>query len=186
MDKPICTNTNRIKLSKIIEKIYFYDNVSIYWLQQFLTDYGPITVGIYANQYGFMQAGKSGYINCQAGQIDHTVLLFGYNSTHWFIKNSWGTDWGDNGYAYILKSNDCGITKYVNVAQVSSRNAPPATDLVLTITMTDTFGDGWNENVLTIKQDTKNYRFGSSFYYGHTFGPQTITIDGNSEASIEV
>lgn len=114
--KPICSDTNRIKLSKTINKISFYNNLSIDQLQQFLTDYGPISVGVYANHYSFLYAGKTGYIYCPAGRIDHAVLLVGYNSTHWFIKNSWDTTWGDNGFGYILKSNDCGITKYVNVA----------------------------------------------------------------------
>lgn len=43
------------------------------------------------------------------GASDHYVLLFGYNSTHWFVKNSWGTAWGDYGIGYILKNNSCNI-----------------------------------------------------------------------------
>lgn len=46
--------------------------------------------------------------NCPANAyIDHAVLLIGYTSTHWIIKNSWGIRWGLGGYAYINKTNDC-------------------------------------------------------------------------------
>lgn len=71
-------------------------------------------VGITANTIQFVSAGPTGLIsNCPTNvEIDHTVLLIGYNSTHWFIKNSWGTNWGDRGYAYVSRSSDCGIKRY--------------------------------------------------------------------------
>lgn len=45
---------------------------------------------------------------CNSPQcIDHAVLLVGYNDTHetpyWLIKNSWGTDWGEDGYVRIAQ-----------------------------------------------------------------------------------
>ena len=42
---------------------------------------------------------------------DHHVLLVGYTETEWIVKNSWGSDWGVNGYGYISKNNaeDCCI-----------------------------------------------------------------------------
>lgn len=52
--------------------------------------------------------------------------------------------------------------------------------------MTDSYGDGWNGNILSIKQGSLNYLFGSAFTSGSTFGPQTIIINGNLEASIQV
>lgn len=57
-----------------------------------------------------MFSGSSGVISCSSGgAITHVVLLVGYNSTYWFIKNSWGKNWGNGGYAYISKSADCGV-----------------------------------------------------------------------------
>lgn len=32
---------------------------------------------------------------------------------YWIVRNSWGTSWGDNGYAYIKIGNDmCGKFVY--------------------------------------------------------------------------
>lgn len=31
----------------------------------------------------------------------HAILLVGYDAEGWWIKNSWGRSWGDNGYAHI-------------------------------------------------------------------------------------
>lgn len=43
--------------------------------------------------------------------IDHSALLIGYTDTEWIIKNSWGKNWGIDGYAYISRNpaEDCCI-----------------------------------------------------------------------------
>ena len=46
-------------------------------------------------------------------QINHAVQVVGYNNTgnYYIIKNSWGTDWGMNGFAYIDMDNDCALKR---------------------------------------------------------------------------
>lgn len=40
---------------------------------------------------------------------DHAVLVVGYTSSYWKIKNSWGTDWGEHGYIQIERGgSNCG------------------------------------------------------------------------------
>jgi hypothetical protein len=151
-----------------------------------------MTVGVFADNTAFKGVGKSGRISCTVkGQIDHAILLVGYNSTHWFVKNSWGTGWGNNGFGYIDKNNDCGLSTWVDVWQVnfpsniipnpSPTPAPtpsPSSTTDLTITMSDSYGDGWNGNILGFMQNKVVVgTFGSNFTKGSSSGPVKVTIN---------
>ena len=53
------------------------------------------------------------------GTLNHAVTVVGYGkeksgALYWNIRNSWGTDWGRNGYAFISRdvSNTCGISNF--------------------------------------------------------------------------
>jgi len=63
----------------------------------------PVSVLIEADQDVF-QLYTSGIIGPDDGcgdSLDHAVLAVGYNSQSFIIKNSWGADWGDQGYVYL-------------------------------------------------------------------------------------
>jgi len=52
--------------------------------------------------------------SCQNGQLNHGVLVVGYDKTsgtpHWIVKNSWSASWGSNGYILMkIGENSCGI-----------------------------------------------------------------------------
>lgn len=78
----------------------------------------PISVAIEADQSSF-QFYSSGVLTADCGsQLDHGVLLVGYGDLngipYWRIKNSWGSDWGDQGYILLAKNistpqGQCGI-----------------------------------------------------------------------------
>lgn len=132
-----------------------------------------------------MWAGRSGLISCSAvSGINHAILLVGYNTSHWFIKNSWDTNWGDNGFAYISKTANCNLHTYVNVMEVAFNSNPspsPAnvTYVTVVVTMSDSDGDGWNSNILGFKQNGVLVGiFGQSFTSGFSSGPTNIVING--------
>jgi len=71
---------------------------------------GCVSVAIEANQFAF-QYYSSGILTGSCGtNLDHGVLAVGYgvqgSQEYWKVKNSWGTDWGEDGYVLICK--DCG------------------------------------------------------------------------------
>ena len=79
---------------------------------------GPVAVAIEADASIF-QLYKKGVIsskNCGTN-LDHGVLIVGYGTEsdgtmYWLVKNSWGTNWGDDGYVKIARSEsqfDAGI-----------------------------------------------------------------------------
>lgn len=93
------------------------------------------------------------------GKVDHLVTLVGWNQQGWIIKNSWGTNWGDDGFAVIDFDNNCGITNWADVLEVEP--TPASSSVIDTsdtnvakyvVTMTDSFGDGWNGYFFVIKQ----------------------------------
>lgn len=75
----------------------------------------PVSVAIEADQSAF-QFYTSGVLTAACGSnLDHGVLVVGYTSDSWIVKNSWGSDWGDNGYIQLARgsayapSGQCGI-----------------------------------------------------------------------------
>lgn len=56
----------------------------------------------------------------------------------------------------------------------------------MTATLSDSFGDGWNGNVLALKQDNLFYTFGQQFVAGNFFGTVLFSLSGDSEVSILV
>jgi C1A family cysteine protease len=77
----------------------------------------PVVIGIEADTYYF-QSYSSGIITSPlcGDTIDHAVEIVGFgvdNETkYWTVRNSWGKDWGEDGYFRILRTdseNDPGI-----------------------------------------------------------------------------
>lgn len=80
----------------------------------------PVAIAIEADQDSF-QLYSSGVLTKVCGtNLDHGVLLVGYGSLggldYYKVKNSWGTDWGMNGYVLLGRgseyngaSGQCGI-----------------------------------------------------------------------------
>lgn len=79
------------------------------WISQY-----PIVVTFYASTT-FMGY-KSGVFKCASiggvYPVNHALVVVGYNSSgnYYIVKNSWGTSWGMNGYAYVDMDYDCGIS----------------------------------------------------------------------------
>lgn len=73
----------------------------------------PVAAAVEANNYVW-QFYYSGVITGFCGSdIDHYVLLVGYNQTastpYYTAKNSWGQDWGESGYVRIMIFGGSGI-----------------------------------------------------------------------------
>uniref|UniRef100_A0A1B6GNK1 Cathepsin L n=1 Tax=Cuerna arida TaxID=1464854 RepID=A0A1B6GNK1_9HEMI len=97
-------------------------------LQQAVAKIGPISVGIDAEHYSFKHYHGGVYKEpaCSKTNLNHAVLVVGYGSIknegdYWLVKNSWGTNWGMNGYILMARNdnNMCGIATMANYPKVN-------------------------------------------------------------------
>lgn len=78
---------------------------------------GPVAVAIQATDNLVMYSeGVFFDKTCEGGFVNHAVLVVGYGTTekgedYWLVKNSWGKDWGENGYVRMARNqkNNCAI-----------------------------------------------------------------------------
>ena len=91
-------------------------------IQQAICDHGPVSASMWST--GTFQAYDSGIFNesvspviasgTNAGQArtNHSMAIVGWSDSqggYWIVKNSWGTGWGESGYARIAyTSNNIG------------------------------------------------------------------------------
>eukprot|EP00047_Mylnosiga_fluctuans_P002140 m.223352 g.223352 ORF g.223352 m.223352 type:complete len:394 (+) comp10913_c0_seq1:297-1478(+) len=102
------------------------------------TNVQPVSVAIDASCDDF-QYYEDGVFDISCGEdLDHGVLVVGYEYEptkrlgYWVVKNSWGTDWGDDGYIEMAmgygKNGICGITLEPSVplqASMPAQYTPP-------------------------------------------------------------
>merc|ERR1719253_2242777 len=83
-----------------------------------LVQHGPLAVGLEPNE-DFMYYADGIYRSSTPKnhsktddweQVDHGVLLVGYGEEdgqkYWKVQNSWGPDWGEDGFFRILRGED--------------------------------------------------------------------------------
>lgn len=86
-------------------------------IQQNLVSWAPLSICVDAANWQDYSSGVMGPWECAwIVQLDHCVQLIGYNqeasTPYWIVRNSWGTDWGINGYIYLeMFHNTCGMAE---------------------------------------------------------------------------
>ena len=84
---------------------------SVQQLKAALLEHGPLVVLIRIDEP--LKAYKGGVFNERnSGTVNHAVLLLGWDDSKgaWLLLNSWGTQWGEDGYMWIAwGSNNVGM-----------------------------------------------------------------------------
>ncbi|BAT76003.1 hypothetical protein LR48_Vigan01g228600 [Vigna angularis] len=75
----------------------------------------PVSVAIDAGGYDFQFYSEGVFTGFCGTGLNHGVTIVGYGTTqdgtkYWTVKNSWGSEWGENGYIRMQRDLDlCGI-----------------------------------------------------------------------------
>merc|ERR1719215_847656 len=84
-------------------------------MKQLVYKYGAVSGALYAGHSNFFQYKSGIFQGCPANPtIDHAVIVVGYGTEngldYWIIKNSHGTNWGENGFMKIRRgNNECSL-----------------------------------------------------------------------------
>ncbi|OAY34431.1 vignain [Manihot esculenta] len=80
----------------------------------------PVAIAIDAGGKDFQFYSEGVFSGHCGTELNHGVALVGYGETvdrtkYWIVKNSWGSEWGENGYVRMLRGIEaeeglCGIT----------------------------------------------------------------------------
>jgi cathepsin F len=96
-------------------------------MQAYVVNQGPVAIAADAQMWQFYYTGVW-YFPCGTS-LDHAILIVGYGTEtdifgqempYWIVKNSWGADWGMDGYILIERGNDrCGLQEYPCTALIN-------------------------------------------------------------------
>lgn len=173
-----------------LERTGYYDLDSI---KNAIRDYGGIYAPIYIYAYRDSATGK--YVQCYRGNhaCDHAVVLVGWDDNFqipgapgrgaWIAKNSWGSDWGNNGYFYVsyfdesclkLGEKDGGIAFIFNDTIKYDKNYQY--DIAKTDYFFNTTKTVWYKNVFTAT-DNEYLAAVSTYFEKNTHWELTVTIN---------
>jgi len=82
----------------------------------------PMSVCVDAETWQLYMGGVVTSATCGT-ELDHCVQAVGYDAenNYWIVRNSWNTDWGNEGYIYVeAGTNACGIAQEATTVDATS------------------------------------------------------------------
>ena len=100
--KPVGGITNYVLLPKNLEKPLLE-----------ATAQQPVGISVDASTFKDYSSGVMDFASC-GSEINHAVVVSGYGTEEdgtefWWVRNSWGPDWGLNGYIKLSRETKCAI-----------------------------------------------------------------------------
>jgi cathepsin F len=128
--------TCKFDKSKVVASVSNFSVVSLdeEQIAANLVKNGPLAIAINAAWMQTYMSGVSCPYICAKGRLDHGVLLVGFGKggyapirlkekPYWIIKNSWGENWGEEGYYKICRGrNVCGVDSMVSTVAAAQIN----------------------------------------------------------------
>ncbi len=102
-------------------------------IKQAIYNYGPVWAGIDAGN-NFQNYSSGVFSSSDGTSIDHAIVLCGWDDAQgcWFLRNSWGSSWGENGYMRIAygTSGVGASAEYLVYKGIINHNLPPTASFI--------------------------------------------------------
>ena len=110
-----------------VNTTYFSDGTEDL-LKKLVYIHGAVTTGVSAEK-SFTSYMGGIFSGCTGNPVNHAVTVVGYGTEngvdYWLIKNSWGTNWGENGFMKLKRGvGMCGIGSYVATVTCTTAEGP--------------------------------------------------------------
>ncbi|KAJ2948589.1 hypothetical protein O0L34_g7843 [Tuta absoluta] len=120
-----CKLKNWPKKGVVLSRITKNKTALPHWIATHIADHGPVVATVNSHTWQYYTGGVISY-NCDADDLNHVVQIVGYNlgvAVPYFIcRNSWGADWGEEGYVRIAMKEYyrgiCGIGAQITTLDV--------------------------------------------------------------------
>ena len=116
--------------SYIIKVDSYNSIISLNSIKNAIITYGPVITAfdVYADFYDYNGGIYKQNSNIYTG--GHIVAIVGYNDNpgYWICKNSWGTDWGENGW-FKIAYGECNIGSAGGTVYINGYNKKPKNNL---------------------------------------------------------
>lgn len=109
---------NKAKSIATVSQVKCYESINNATLQGYVATVGPVSIAVDASSF---QSYSSGVLDCFGSGLNHGVLLVGYTADTWIVKNSWGKNWGEQGFVRTKNTagSNCGIGTYAVTAALN-------------------------------------------------------------------
>jgi len=112
-----CAFNKATIVAKLSSWTYVTQNEDESEMTSYLVAHGPLSICVDASSWQFYSGGVLMASDCSTS-IDHCVEAVGYNlggsTPYWMVRNSWGTDWGLQGYIELQYGQDtCAMAQVV-------------------------------------------------------------------------
>ena len=169
---------------KILDYTYCDDCQMDQWYS--LLQQGPLAIAVDASQFSSYTSGIYDLLPC--GQVNHAIIAVGWDIDSigeiLTIRNSWGTNWGENGYMRIRVNptgNTCSATNYGYLAQMTP---PPTPTACFNLNSSWITRNTWMFNTtftgsVTFKATGTDFTFGSFYDSGLSYNGYLVDIKSN-------
>lgn len=112
-----CHKTNDVAAT-VSSFVSLAEDVDDDTMREAIVNHGPLSAVMGVRAFRHYRSGVIYTDRCEAG-YDHSISIVGFGTEggqdYWIVKNSWGRDWGEDGYMRLARGkNLCGINDFAS------------------------------------------------------------------------